>query len=492
MKLKNVLLTGLSFVLVAAVSIGGTLAYLTSEDSDVNVMTLGNVSIEQHEYERVVNADGTYATAIIDNQTSYILEEFKQAKPLLPIVGDPSLPGDNPEYAGYDNTVIRMSQVDSYGSAWVFAGKNAQDKLVTIENTGKSDAYIRTLIAYECGSINSVSDFNKLVSTSEFKTNPGEVWTKSTVGIVNINGNNYVVIEFIYNGGKHLGGVHENGILPAGETSYPSLCQVYMKSSVTNEDCEALDGNANGTYDILVLTQAVQAAGFANADEALNESFGAVSAANAANWFGGVEIPRVTVHDDVLYFTEGNVGTISSQGGNTAWRGVYSDGKSNVTEVVINEGITRLNNRALCKMPNLTTVSLPESLTYIDEGAFQQSGFVTIEVPENVTYIGKTAFGACPNLETIIIKSKNVTFANYVGRDSGALKEVYIYSDTVTFESGAMYFTNKQTGEASDITFYVANQDVADALYNSSSATRSYGMLIKSIDGTTTYYNTLK
>ncbi len=480
MKMKKALLYGLSFVLVAAVAIGGTMAYLTSQDEDVNVMTMGNVKIEQHEYQRVVNADGTYATETIDNQTSYVLEKFVQAKPLLPIVGDPSQSGGSAAYAGYDTIPVRMSQVGSYGGMDVFAGKNAQDKFVTLENTGKTDAYVRTLVAIEIGNGNA-----SLIGTSYHKT-----WTKNSVGTIVIGGNNYALTEYVYAGAN--GVRHEDGILPAGDTSYPNLSQVYIKHSATNEDCEALDGNSNGTLDILVLSQAVQAAGFANADEALNESFGAVSAANAANWFGGVEIPRVTVHEDVLYFTEGNVGTISSQGGNTAWRGVYSDGKSNVTEVVINEGITRLNNRALCKMPNLTTVSLPESLTYIDEGAFQQSGFVTIEVPENVTYIGKTAFGACPNLETIIIKSKNVTFANYVGRDSGALKEVYIYSDTVTFESGAMYFTNKQTGEASDITFYVANQDVADALYNSSSATRSYGMLIKSIDGTTTYYNTLK
>ena len=95
-------------------------------------------------------------------------------------------------------------------------------------------------------------------------------------------------------------------------------------------------------------------------------------------------------------------------------------------------------------------------------------------------------------METIIIKAKNVTFANYVGRDSGNLKEVYIYSDTVTFESGSMYFTNKQNGDASKVTFYVSSQEVADALYNSSSATRACGMLIKSIDGSVTNYNTLK
>ena len=58
MKLKNILLSGLSLVLVAALAIGGTVAYLQDDDSDVNVMTLGNVKIEQHEYERKVDADG--------------------------------------------------------------------------------------------------------------------------------------------------------------------------------------------------------------------------------------------------------------------------------------------------------------------------------------------------------------------------------------------------------------------------------------------------
>ena len=52
MKLKNILLSGLSLVLVAALAIGGTVAYLQDSDSDVNVMTLGNVKIEQVEQER--------------------------------------------------------------------------------------------------------------------------------------------------------------------------------------------------------------------------------------------------------------------------------------------------------------------------------------------------------------------------------------------------------------------------------------------------------
>lgn len=38
--------------LTAAIAIGGTMAYLTDTDMDTNVMTLGNVKIDQLEYER--------------------------------------------------------------------------------------------------------------------------------------------------------------------------------------------------------------------------------------------------------------------------------------------------------------------------------------------------------------------------------------------------------------------------------------------------------
>ena len=48
-------------------------------------------------------------------------------------------------------------------------------------------------------------------------------------------------------------------------------------SEATNEDCEAIDGNGNGKLDIIVLSQAVQAAGFENAQIALDTAFGDIS-----------------------------------------------------------------------------------------------------------------------------------------------------------------------------------------------------------------------
>ena len=49
---KNILLA-LSFVLVAVLSIGATLALLTYEDSDHNTMTVGQAKIEQLELGNV-------------------------------------------------------------------------------------------------------------------------------------------------------------------------------------------------------------------------------------------------------------------------------------------------------------------------------------------------------------------------------------------------------------------------------------------------------
>ena len=248
------------------------------------------MQIEQHEYQRATNADGSFQTATIDNQTSYVLEAFKQGKALLPIVGDPSLPGNDPGYAGYDDTVVRMTQVKSYGSMQVFAGKNAQDKFVTVENTGKNDAYVRTLVAIEngTGDASLIGTAARCVPADKADTNTAP-WVSYGIGNITVDGNNYTLFEYVYRGASDVSR-HVNGILPAGDTTYPSLCQVYLKSAATNEDMEKLDGNGNGTLDILVLSQAVQTAGFADAATALDTAFGK-SSEKAAEWFDGMSIP---------------------------------------------------------------------------------------------------------------------------------------------------------------------------------------------------------
>ena len=240
---KKVLLICTAYVLVAALAIGGTIAYLTSQDSDVNVMTLGNVKIEQIEQQYDENGN---------------LVPFEQDKPLYPYVG--TLGWKNTEYAD--------------GAYRQFTMNNVVDKYVSVKNIGENDAYVRTIIAFEMGSFTS-DEFNKIgisinsENGSEFSFDGA--WNIANDFVEEIDGYKYNVMEF----------VHSAPVKP-GETTVPSLLQVYLSKDATNEDVAKLDGNGNGKYDILVLSQAVQTAGFENANDAFQRDVTTFATAKAA------------------------------------------------------------------------------------------------------------------------------------------------------------------------------------------------------------------
>ena len=242
-KAKKILLTVGAYILTAALAIGGTVAYLQSEDSDVNVMTLGNVKIEQIEQEYDENGN---------------LVDFTQDKPLYPYVGK----------LGWKN-------LGDNGAYRQFTMNNVIDKYVSVKNTGKSDAYVRTLIALEMGSL-SIEELASVIGLSTNNENGSEFKFPGAWNIVKdyvdvIDGKNYNVMEFVH-----------SAPLKPGETTVPSLLQVYLSKNATNEHVEKLDGNGNGKYDILVLSQAVQAAGFENANAALQSRTPSFAAAKAA------------------------------------------------------------------------------------------------------------------------------------------------------------------------------------------------------------------
>jgi len=234
----------------------------SNTDSDTtaqNVMVVGKVDIEQNEWERA--ADGT------------TLVPYTQDKPLYPAV-TPSMQ--------WSDSAVSFDQIGAKGgSEKTFVEPNAIDKYITVENTGESDAYVRTLVAFERGSVDS-ERFDKLVGISYYDKG----WTLASAVDTTIDGNNYQVIEFVYTGRNG-----EAGVLASGEITQASLCQLYLDYDATNEDIAALDGNGNGCYDVLALSQAVQAEGFADAESALNAAFGEVNATNLSDWFSANHLP---------------------------------------------------------------------------------------------------------------------------------------------------------------------------------------------------------
>ncbi len=306
MKNKKLLLI-VSLALAMMMSLGGTLAYLQDTDSDVNTMTLGNVKIDQLEYERVVD-DGKWVSTGKTDTYGYTpdkVQEFTQDKPLLPAVfQEGSIKWDD-RIEGHQQS---WGEVGASGSNQLFddSVKNVQDKFVFVKNTGKTNAYVRTFIAYEVGALGEqisaadrpMDEFNKYIETNVNLNH--WTWDEDSYDVVDINGNKYMVVSATYKGGKTN---HANGILPGGEVSYPSLLQVYMKPTATNEDVIALDGNENGTYDILVLSQAIQADGFADAAAAFKTGFDndadKPSDALLQDWFGDWETwGKTTVGSD--------------------------------------------------------------------------------------------------------------------------------------------------------------------------------------------------
>lgn len=108
--MKKILAMVLSLALVATLAISGTVAYLTDDESAVNVMTVGKVDILLHEEQRSETGD---------------LEDFEDNKNLMPAVGSAQGPKDDWGMPTPENYV---------------------DKIVRVENIGESPAYVRVFI----------------------------------------------------------------------------------------------------------------------------------------------------------------------------------------------------------------------------------------------------------------------------------------------------------------------------------------------------------
>ena len=87
---------------------------------------------------------------------------------------------------------------------------------------------------------------------------------------------------------------------------------------------------------------------------------------------------------------------------------------TSMSRLSIGEGIEIIDEYAFYGNKNLQEVKLPDSLTEIREGAFEQCGMTEITIPRNVKKIGVAAFFDCRQLRTITFGS-NLTA---VGREA--------------------------------------------------------------------------
>ena len=78
--------------------------------------------------------------------------------------------------------------------------------------------------------------------------------------------------------------------------------------------------------------------------------------------------------------------------------------------VVVPEGVTSIGTRLFQNFPNLTSVTLPSTLTAISESAFDHCYELTsIVIPEGVEVIGKNAFSCCKHLKEVVFPTSLIS-----------------------------------------------------------------------------------
>ncbi len=83
---------------------------------------------------------------------------------------------------------------------------------------------------------------------------------------------------------------------------------------------------------------------------------------------------------------------------NPLWNGghIYCDENTEVTELVIPDGVIKINSDVFYGCSNLTSVVIPNSVTTIGSEAFSGcSRLPSVEIPNSVTNIGSSAFLFC-------------------------------------------------------------------------------------------------
>ena len=248
---KKIVALCLVVALAATAIIGGTLAYFTDTDEATNTFTAGGVTIDL--IEQQVNEEGT------------ALEDFEQNQVLMPIVG--SAQGDK----------------DDFGQP---VAENYIDKIVTIENTGKSDAYVRAYFAIPSALDDGYETFNAGKNILHYNfgnedgvTTYGAQWNWK-------HGDKWNYFETTIDGvsyNVYFADYYE--ILPAGETTEQFVSGVYLDKTFDQRDgkyyafgqevdLSGLMVNGELTVKCPVKAVAVQAAGFDTVADAVDAAFG--------------------------------------------------------------------------------------------------------------------------------------------------------------------------------------------------------------------------
>lgn len=265
MKKKSILVVAIAVMLVAALVVGGTLAYFTDTKAKDNVFTVGNVSIQLIEstYHREGN-DNSGDKDIPD--PTHTASGMKYVTDGHKAFTDAEIKADAEKYADYIGTK-GVGMVPGRGVA----------KCPYVINTGDNAAYIRIRVMVPSAANKDFVDVsnggvitNQWCTTSmlsgEFINGKGGGWNYAPyidkAAYTDENGVQYDVYTFVRNEPLAAGAMTEWNVW--------NFIGIH-KDANTADIQKAIDAGAiaeDGTLHVLVQADAIQAEGFANATAA--------------------------------------------------------------------------------------------------------------------------------------------------------------------------------------------------------------------------------
>ena len=157
------------------------------------------------------------------------------------------------------------------------------------------------------------------------------------------------------------------------------------------------------------------------------------SSFNGANGTCGKNLTWKLTTDGTLTITGSGAMTDFDSTGSGAfiiYRAPWNTYKNKIKKVVFSGGITTIGNGAFNGCVNLTSITLPSSLTSVGVGAFSDSGITSLTIPSGVTKIEDRAFENCTNIKTVTLNSGIQSIGQYAFHGS-SLQSINIPS-TVT------------------------------------------------------------
>ncbi len=169
-----------------------------------------------------------------------------------------------------------------------------------------------------------------------------------------------------------------------------------------------------------------------------------------------VIVPNISRWCEIEFGSSGDENPVLEANYSTS---LWSDENTQITDLVIPDGITIIKKRAFGSWRTLKSVTLPSSVTSIGSVAFWGCpGLTSINIPSSITNIDKAAFAYCFNLTKVKVEDKESYCKIVFNHDPSSnplyfAKRLYDYDDTeivsiaipegVTSIGGSIYRNNE-------------------------------------------------